>query len=777
MERFLLAILALMVAAVAHGNENAALALAAADLRTIDIHQKQYTRYVWVVDPSPTRVQALMLVPNYWSSASVPYVPPVFQNKTGTVVMRLDLRAIAPLEHDLQRLVHTWEFLENDPKFNLLFTKATLKFAEAYGQKIQVHGKDEWDLIDVAPFQQNGKTYNQRWIKKPGTAKDFSVARVVSDHIDRNLMAELIDGTRSQAPVVNSFYLVARGMSSLEGSGVRKDVFGGKYYDFAGIPRGTGKQTDEDALFEYLQAGVVDRQLSAKEFYANRDINRDNRVAMTISEVSGRGRMVEAIRTRQVPLTVAQGLLSITHDIDDDDVDIDVHPGLNLLLFKDKAREGIWEDRNGFHKFGLWNDAGKLQEATPSKAVRGRLVPLNHRTDIIAPIHCIECHASEGGWRTAPNHVKQKLKKFGPDIFGDVNFLQLGFKSQDEAISTLVSLYSGDFEQRMFPTARNDYALNLMRVTGPWKGGKLGDIVKDSGRELAAIYNQAVYDPVDAKQALKELGVPWDTKKDKAEEVLERVCPTPKIITEGFIKEDGRFQDLTTGLKIPRTDWDFMYSFLASRYAKYKKDNKLGGKVDGKQIAEAPKLQPVPLAQPQKPVELVPMPEKRPGPVPPQVLPQVAPQAAQVKFDAKHYVANIGKMCAWACLEMALLHAEIDAKGLTEAKAAEKAISPGSLGDLLTELNRRNVPYVFSSKFEAGYDKDFLRKQLARGPILVAVTTKANGGHGILLVGLDDREVRYIDPNRQECTIQAMSREEFDRIWWGWGLAIQRKDK
>ena len=127
-------------------HDNATLALAATDLAAVPFEDRQYVRYVaiparmcWDAKELKEAIQLTALVANYLSLSSLPYRPVAIEGRRKAavevgsngvkelateqaVVVRLDLRRMAPRSDDLSRLVTTWEELRFDPVYNRLLT-------------------------------------------------------------------------------------------------------------------------------------------------------------------------------------------------------------------------------------------------------------------------------------------------------------------------------------------------------------------------------------------------------------------------------------------------------------------------------------------------------------------------------------------------------------------------------------------------------------------------------------------------------------------------------
>lgn len=509
---------------VAWADENAAIALALKDALSLPIQDRHCIRYVWVPDGSHEAMQVTSLVMNTISRATV-IARPLPLDKT---LIRVDLRHYAG--KDLLEFKYAWGCLTFDPKFSLLITKDTLKFSELVVKSIKVTGQDGKESVIT-------------------TIDGSDVVKIVSPHIDQKNYAALSTILQSQAPIVDYRYLLIRALTTIQDKGVYATIYGGLYYDFTGIKTGAKKGTDEDVLFEQLGVGDVANGITATKIFDR--LRSDQRIAVFRSGITGRPRRADFLRTL-VGLD-SQSIISVTHDIRQQDIDIGTHPVMNLLAFKDAAREVIFEKTNGLHGFALFDGEGKRQDEVPPDIAPDHLVPAPHPTRLQPAIGCIRCHNKEGGWRTVHNDAKKLL----------TNLLDIFPNRKHDDIDRLAGLYAGDVERKLLPRGRDDYASATLLATGPWKAGKKDqtDIVAVTGEYVAKTYSDYWYSTVDAKQALIEMGL--DPK-----DALAKMLPPVPLIVNGAIPEDPRIGALLAGLSINRSDWDLIYSFVASRRIK-----------------------------------------------------------------------------------------------------------------------------------------------------------------------------------------------------------------
>lgn len=530
--------------------DNEALATALMDIQTVPVQERIFTRYIWLTR-NLEHIKGLSFA---WASLSTspviePWRPvPVARGRIN--LARVDLR--------IGNLLTVWEELQFEPKFSLLVTKDVLAFL----QKEPLVRVEQDVLLDVPPFVQNGVRYTKRWDKKitevPFSQAKMDVLRLLGEHIDPILFAALVDATGSQAPVVTIDYFLFRGLSTIKGIGLYKTLYGGLYFELSGTPRAGKKGTDLDALFESLGIGSVEAGITAEKVFEK--IPSDQRIGVFRSGVTGKPRQVEVLRT--LVARDGQAIISITHDIKDQDVDIATHPMMNLLKFKDAGREIIYTRLNGMNGFVLANGDGKFVEEVPPDIASDTTIPTPHTKRLQSAISCIRCHSNEGGWRVLTNDVKKLLGNY-LDIFGDLTQKK---KPANTVQDRLAGLYAGDLERILMPSARNSYANAVLIATGPWKNanGQL-NVVQLASDQVAGIYREYWYDVVTPKKALEELG--YTPEQDPVKQ-LKSLVPPVNVIINGIIPEDPRIGALLSGISINRWEWDAVYAIVANRVQK-----------------------------------------------------------------------------------------------------------------------------------------------------------------------------------------------------------------
>lgn len=580
-----------------------AVAMAWADAQTLSPFDLPYVRWIWNPTGAKPSVRAVSLAINYVSRASTIIRPLPLHNG---VLLRIDLRWYDPQSTDWLKL---WEDFSFDPSFSLLLTKDTINFlAETERptrkitrevrrvvpgkvtvrreERIIVHPGGDFRYPDDAT-EYAGKVarnavpgrYSVECEIRERTPDQEVVGRVVDDvrdlagvdvvrlnrrDIDPVAMTALQAATHSEAPVVEYRYFLSRALSTVKDKGVYKEIFGGLYYDLRGIKKavnvkGKEKATDEDLFFENLGIGNVAAGVTADLLFAG--LRSDQRVAVFRSGVTGKPRRVDMFHTPAGRETGGWG--AITHDLKDQDIDIGTHPVMNLLNFKDAAREAIFDTPNGLPMFALFNGAGVLQDEVPPDVAADATIPSPFTRRLQGAISCIRCHGTDGsdGWKPLTNDVKTLLAGRNANVFGDRSELK---KSPADVIDRLAGLYSGDFTKNL-RRARDDVAATTLKATGPWEGGEdQSSIAKLAAKELADLYAEQNWTLIDAQGALRRLG--FAVPKDKAVQFFRDVCP-PDLRADvgGVILEDARVSALHAGLGINPSDWYLVEAFVAER--------------------------------------------------------------------------------------------------------------------------------------------------------------------------------------------------------------------
>jgi len=563
----------------------AAFAAALIDLKTQNPLNQLFYRYIWIDTADQETAQTVSFALNTISRGDQIYRPvPIAAGPV--MLLRFDIRWYAPLINDQAEWIEFWEDLGFDPALNILITKGALDTA--------IRLLPDWRgsafvkrqvLVPSPPWVQNGVEHRQKWAwrfkREQVTLADvkreeFNVIRIPDPQIDQEVFGELATLTGSFAPVVSQAYFRYRVLAAIQDKGLYADVYGGRYYEFADIRVGAKKGTDEDVLFEQLGVGNVKAGITAKKLYEK--LASDRRSAQIRSDVTGFPRQIEFLPQLATTVDTSVRIISVTHDLKEDDIDVDVHPLANLLDFKDFAREVIWDRANGHHGYTAINGDGAIQREVPFNVTLDHTISHNRPKRLQPAISCIACHEAEGsdGWRPFRNDVKDLLEakakgKELPDIFGDLG--QNRFLFDEGTNRRLSSLYRGDPEAALVQ-GRNSYARAVLKATGPFKAAEpknQADIIRYVATKTVDLWRGYMYDLVTPERALRELGVSADPKD--ATKVLTAILePDPKAAGVGpdgqpVIFEDFRIAFMRAGKSISRTDFDFSRGFAAQRVA------------------------------------------------------------------------------------------------------------------------------------------------------------------------------------------------------------------
>lgn len=554
------------------------------DAAKMDPADRRYMRYIWCPDGKfkAANVGLNVISRGNFPVRAVPLANGHLLRVDSRMYVRFFAEANSPYSSDLEEWLKAWEQLRYDPTFNLLVTKDNVRFAKGElaslpGATRKVKKKVTEKVkkkVDVQPYlAPDGKWHSTKTIevdeeKEVDVAEDvdFLVLRLDPDYLPA--LAQLQKQLATAAPIVLDRYFLARAMQTVKVDPVSQEqtawsvIWGGLYYDFRGIKRSQDKNvTDEDLFLQQFGLGNA-----AKLFDR---LQTDQRAAIFKSDVTGRPRRVDFFNTPSGKAWDVMGVGSVTHDLRQEDTDVGTHPIMNLLKFKDQAREDIFVGPNGMHVYAIFNGAGKLLDEAAINIVSDRTIPSPHPPRLQCALSCIACHETEGsdGWKAVGNDVKKLLgdrvdiasgqRRPDLDIFFDATN-----KNTLAAINRIAGLYQGDFS-RGIRRSRDDYAETILRISGP-QGDDQTQIVRTAMSDLTSRTRSYIYDDVTARQALWELGVepgPEPLKK------LRKLLP-PEPAKVGFAPEDPRVSALKAGIPIPRTDWAYVQSYCASRVAK-----------------------------------------------------------------------------------------------------------------------------------------------------------------------------------------------------------------
>ena len=543
------------------------------DLDSLTRLDRLFTRYLWIRNGSQMGRKLGSLTLNYISRSTVIHRPQVVADG---YLLRVDLRLFYPTTKDLQEVLILWEQFQFDPAFSRLLTKAMIENLSNQGIVVEgvVEVGEKRILVKTPPYTENGSTFESRWV---------DLIRQTGPHVQD--LAELQKDTNSSVPIVELDYFIYRALSTVKDDGLYKQVWGGLYYDLAGIKTakevGDKKSTDLDVLFRDLGIGDAEKGLKAEDVIEN--ARADQRVAVFISKVTGKPREIIFLNIMASRFGEQQGFVIITQDLRDKDVDIDFDPIRNFRKFSAKAgkvaaREVIFTTIRGPHGFALYDGQGARQDEAPPDVVNDHQIPAPYTKRLQGAKSCIICHGFDGsdGLKPVTNDVKSltrfNLNKPRLDIKGDFGKDNVG-KSLQEQYDRFAGQYAGSPDEGL-RRGRRDYIKAILRATGPFfEGGDQTDIAKTTAVGYDGVFRCYWWDGVNAKKALYELG--YDIPEGKAGEVLNGLLPPDPLSKVGdFYQEDPTIAALKNGLTVSRTAWSLSYSFAALRVKQTLERNK-----------------------------------------------------------------------------------------------------------------------------------------------------------------------------------------------------------
>lgn len=515
-----------------------AVSMVVADISTISETDRIFYRYIWIPQPEYSKIAAVNYTVNIACSKSVVIVKP--EVLFGGELLRWDLRKLAPEPKQTEKLMEIWENFQFEPYFHItkdskdaLPTNA-VAIPSAVGDPINtIRFKIENDLWFKFPdgtfYLWNGVSWKKQSNPFPNISGKLST---YGSHcgLEQSVMMQGL--MRTNASIVRYDYFITKALSTLDG---------GLYYKFAGIEKNPGNgKTAQQAFLESLGADETTIQ----------QLRSDQRVAMFRSNVTGKPRRIEAFQGSGVRPGSGTGLITITYDPADQNVDQSADPIRNLLDLKDDAREVIAEKPNGLHIFALFAGDGSLQDSAPDNIVKDHIVPAPHTARLQSAISCIRCHGPFDGLQPFENDVK-KMVMGSLDIFGDTK----SSKSIPETLDRLAGLYAGDLTKPI-NRSKDDYSAAVFIATN----GMSIPAVSAAVSEIYADYN---YKLIDASAACRELG--FDVAESKATKLLSTIVPPMQRDELGISPEDPIIAALKVGLKINRYQWEQIYPDIALR--------------------------------------------------------------------------------------------------------------------------------------------------------------------------------------------------------------------
>jgi hypothetical protein len=476
-----------------------ATARALADLGTLGGADQPHQRYVWLIDDTEQAAAGVQFAVHTAVSRSGIDVYPV---KIGSL-LRYDLRKLYPSDADYLDGHAAWEeFAVREPYWHVTTSKT----------------------VRVPDYVLDGETFNAKWVKTAELAPHGGGA-----------LLQLAAATGSALPIVRSDWFIAKSLTTLDG---------GHYYRFVGVK----EKSDRDG-FTPQEAYLLSRGVSESQC---RDLFSDERSAINFSGVTGKARRIDVFRGVGVRPSRGTGLVAVTHDQANGQVDPKKDPLRNLVEFEDAGREVILERRSGFHEFTLWNAKGERVDSVPDTIATDNLIPAPHTKNLQSALSCIRCHGPDEGWKPFGNDV-QKMVDRGLDIFDDVDSKEGTFAT----VQRLAGQYSGNLAEPL-RLGRDSYSQAVFRVTKGSTVPVVSGIVSD-------VYQGYWLDRVTPQTACRELGFLVD--EPDAELLLVRLLSRLPAAVDGVSPEDPILGLLKSGIPISRLQWELVYPDAAARAA------------------------------------------------------------------------------------------------------------------------------------------------------------------------------------------------------------------
>jgi hypothetical protein len=517
-----------------------AINLAIADMGTLSDQDRPFQRYIWIPDGDDLKESLVNYAVNLAASrASIIVHPAVVADGR---LLRYDLRALAPASKDYAQIHALWEQLAFEPYFHI--TKSNFDAIPVNATILDNRPDDPTGSIRYIMGDQlffKGATgqvfsFNKgRWAKQ----NEIPVQRIVTygSHVGLEQGVMLQGLSKSNAAVVRYDFFIVKTLTSADG---------GMYYQFAGIEKEPSEGTAQEAFFNSLGAS---EQLVQQ-------LRSDQRIAMFRSNVTGKPRRIDAFYGVSVRPGSGTGLITMTHDTVDNDVDPRSDPIRNLLNINDQAREVIAEKPNGMHIFALFDGEGALQDEVPPNIAVDHTVPQPYTRRIQSAISCIRCHGPDNGLKPFRNEVQIMLSGL-LDAFGDTS----SSSSVPDQLDRLAGLYAGDL-QKPINRARDDYNDAVYRATG-------GMGVVEASAQLSNVFSDYIYTQIDAFRACYELG--YLVPSDQAAYYLSQLLPPLPTDELGISPEDPVIGALKAGLKVNRLQWEQVYADAAFRVLQTRK--------------------------------------------------------------------------------------------------------------------------------------------------------------------------------------------------------------
>jgi hypothetical protein len=483
--------------------------LAIADAEKLSPEHAFQRRYVWCRNEEEvTAVQ--MMVNLAVSRAAYDVQPEVI---AGGRLVAIDLRVCSFDDKHFAELLSLW---------------ASMSDREPY-----FHDLTGARRISVKPYRAtDGKTYDFKFIPVSIAAHHLGEAGMALE----SLLGNLLPLEQSVCPIVRADWFVKESSSTIDG---------GRYYDFRGLKLGM-------KLDDYLASRGADQKLIEK-------LGANERAAM-ISGVTGKARAITMFQGQGVRVSTGAGVIAITDDPFDANLDPSADPFRQLLDSKSNGHEVFVTLPSGWLEYTLFDGEQKLIAEAPGNLVTDSTVPAPFTARLQSAISCIRCHAPQDGWKPFVNEVQVMLgDRVRP--LGDTRNLF----DPHSVLSQLAAKYSGDLSEaiKVSQDAMDRRVFKVTRKTAA-----------DSCLAVANVFNRYEYEHLTARTAAMEIG--WEVPAEDKLGVDTFRQLVPPLHADGLFPDDpilSRFHvkhfDIESGqqkgLRNTRRQWELIYPSTMNR--------------------------------------------------------------------------------------------------------------------------------------------------------------------------------------------------------------------
>lgn len=577
-----------------------ALRLALEDVKSLEIEDRAFVRYIWVPDwfDLESGFAQVSMVVNSTISRTANIVQP--ESLADGRLLRIDLAKYASQDGDLDEIVRVYELLaQHDSYFNVKVAVqngvAAIVDSDPIRKGDAIEVQTQGGAWDAAVFDKRDGdnvtiTYNQRaFTVAPNQVR--RKGRLLSEPAPAQAVPETLH-VYTAAP-----YLYPDGASLYEMTGssvpiMRMDEFiafafstvnGGKYYQLTGL-----KGNLTDVVLKFAGNDAAEKVKAATNALRTADAEIKRQIAegksperiekilsrinpqqaktkayIEVSGVTGRQRLIDFLTGAAVAPTSGIQLVSISYDIGEDNISIEGDPARNLVNYQTyDGGEAILALPNGLLLYIVFDKQDNLIASVPDNVTHDtkarEIRPAATTARVFSGTSCALCHEfapGNWGWQPVVNDKYEMARGLGL-LLGD-----RGLKDQAEAIQNLATQYGADNTalKAMLDMARLPYQYRSHLATN-----------KKTSREvifgIADSHWGYWYDYVDPQIAALELG--RSLSKEEAQKfLLEAIEPEQDKSIETRLLEDGTLLDIKDGRKVTPAKWRAIYQNVAERKA------------------------------------------------------------------------------------------------------------------------------------------------------------------------------------------------------------------